>query len=157
MKYRNIFNTLVLALLLLSNQMIFAGTEPLEKAANPFDPIENLKKLGTDEFTPDAWARAGQEERGRMIWSFFQQYDLSELTLDRIRELLGPSTVYSREPNSPINSGLIPAYAIGPEEVMAEGGRVAEEGWLGYTLIFIVNPWRPEWKTQIDIYPSMLP
>jgi len=150
MNYRNLLYTVIFTLALTGSQSLLA--ESAKKVANPFDPIENLKRLGTEEFTPEAWANAGQEERGRMIWSFFQQYKLSELTLGKIRELLGPSTVTSNNEYSPVNSGLWPAYSIGPEELMWP-----PENWFGYTLVFIVNPWDTENKIEIDVTPTMLP
>ncbi len=150
MQFKTLFSTILLALVLSGNQSAFS--EEAQKKVDPFDPIENLKRLGSDTFSPEAWENSGAAEKGRMIWSFFQQHPLSELTLEKVRELLGPSTVTSADEYSPINSGLWPAYALGgPEEIT-----VPHEGWSGYTLIFVFNPWDPNHK-EIMVVPTMLP
>lgn len=89
------------------------------------DSIENLKKLGTDEFSQDAWRNATQEERGAMVYSFLSNYDISKMMTHDLISLLGQSTAYYEYDE-------FPAYFIGPQTVESEYGK-------GYVLAFPIN------------------
>lgn len=87
------------------------------------DSVEaQAKKLGTREFTAQAWKAATQEERGQMIASFLAKYKATELTAAQVRSLLGPSTGY-------YDYDEYPAYLVGPATVRSEYGN-------GYLWVF---------------------
>ena len=49
----------------------------------------NFKKLGTKKFTVEKWKTSSQEERGEILHSFFQQYDVLNKKPEFIKKLLG--------------------------------------------------------------------
>ena len=56
--------------------------------------IQNLKILGTEQFTPEKWQTAKQVERARMVYSLISQHEVEKLNAKDIYSLLGPSTGY---------------------------------------------------------------
>lgn len=106
---KNIFIGLLVAMLCLS-------------ACSSNDSNDNIKRLGTKEFSKDVWAKASQEERGKMLFSLFQKHDVTKMQVEDIRLLLGLSTAYYEYDE-------FPAYLIGPESVKSDYGN-------GYLLAF---------------------
>jgi hypothetical protein len=86
---------------------------------------KQAKKLGTQEFTAQAWAVGTQEERGQMIASFLGKYAVTDLNGKQVRHLLGPSTAY-------YDYDEYPAYLVGPKTVKSEYGN-------GYLWVFITD------------------
>ncbi|MFC5548642.1 hypothetical protein [Massilia aerilata] len=76
---------------------------------------KQAKKLGTREFTAQAWRGGTQEERGQMIASFLGKHVVTELTGKQVKDLLGPSTGY-------YDYDEYPAYLVGPGTVRTEYG-----------------------------------
>ncbi|MDK9785100.1 hypothetical protein KIT90_27320 [Vibrio sp. B172a] len=83
---------------------------------------QNLSQLGTEKFTPQAWKKASDHERGAMMLSFFKSYDINALTSSDVQRLLGESTRY-------YDYDDIPAYAL--------GGNVESIYGEGYMMVFI--------------------
>jgi len=86
---------------------------------------DQAKKLGTRDFTTQAWTVATQEERGQMIASFLAKYRMTELTGQQVKSLLGPSTGY-------YDYDEYPAYLVGPKTVKTEYGN-------GYLWVFVTD------------------
>ena len=87
--------------------------------------IEQARLLGNQEFTQQAWASASQVERGEMLAAFLAKYPVSELTAERVKQLLGMPTGYADYDEDP-------AYVIGPPTVESKYGK-------GYLLIFVTD------------------
>ncbi len=85
---------------------------------------QELLQLGKENFTPQAWKSAPDEERGAMMHSFFKQHDIDTMTLSEVLQLLGQPTRY-------YDYDHIPAYAL--------GGSVKSEYGSGYMMVFIPN------------------
>lgn len=49
-------------------------------ACSPDSLLDQARKLGHREFTPQSWAAASQIERGRMTASFLRQYDVKAVS-----------------------------------------------------------------------------
>ncbi len=86
------------------------------------DSLEDIKVLGTGEFSREAWAKASQEERGKMVYSFLKKYDVKKMKVEEIKSLLGDSTAYYEYDE-------FPAYLVGPKSVKSDYGN-------GYLLAF---------------------
>jgi hypothetical protein len=84
--------------------------------------IEDIKVLGTSEFTTEAWANASQEERGKMIFSLLKKHDVKKMKVEEIKSLLGNSTAYYEYDE-------FPAYLVGPKSIKSDYGD-------GYLLAF---------------------
>ncbi len=85
----------------------------------------NISKLGSDKFTPETWLNSDQEKRGKMVESFFQQYDVQGKSTQELYRLLGESTAYYEYDE-------FPAYFIGPTSVESIFGE-------GYVLAFPID------------------
>lgn len=71
---------------------------------------EQVRTMGTREFTPEKWAAATTVEREQMLGSFFKQYPVDSLTAPGVKKLLGaPTGYYDYDENL--------AYYIGPPTV----------------------------------------
>jgi len=86
---------------------------------------EDLKVLGTNSFSKDAWADAPQEERGKMVFSLLHKYKVTKMNVEDIQSLLGKSTAYYEYDE-------FPAYLVGPKNIESEYGS-------GYMLAFPFN------------------
>lgn len=84
--------------------------------------IEDIKALGTSEFTTEAWTNASQEERGKMVFSFLKKHDVKKMRVEEIKSLLGNSTAYYEYDE-------FPAYFVGPKSIKSDYGD-------GYLLAF---------------------
>lgn len=84
--------------------------------------LETLKVLGTDKFSKDGWMNASQRERGGMVFSLLQKYDVTNMQVEELQSLLGESTAYYEYDE-------FPAYLVGPENIESEYGN-------GYLLAF---------------------
>lgn len=84
--------------------------------------LEDLKTLGSDDFSEDVWRDASQEERGRMVFSLLYKHDVTKMKVKEIQALLGESTAYYEYDE-------FPAYLVGAKEVESEYGD-------GYLLAF---------------------
>ena len=84
--------------------------------------IEDIKVLGTREFTREAWANSSQEERGKMVFSLLKKHDVKKMKVEEIKYLLGDSTAYYEYDE-------FPAYFIGPKFIKSDYGD-------GYLLAF---------------------
>lgn len=84
--------------------------------------LDQARKLGHREFTPQSWAAASQIERGQMTASFLRQYDVKAMNRTQVERILGPSTGYYYYDNNP-------AYFVGPDTVSSIHGK-------GYLLAF---------------------
>lgn len=80
------------------------------------------RKLGTREFSVQAWANVSQSQRAEMTASFFEQYDVSGFKRKDIEALLGAQTSYYD-----YDTNL--AYVVGPDTVRSMYGP-------GYLLVF---------------------
>src|SRR4051812_21580976 len=90
------------------------------------DSVENqAKKLGTQDFTAQAWKVGTQEERGQMVASFLARYRVTDLDGKQVKRLLGPSTGY-------YDYDEYPAYLIGPKTVESKYGN-------GYLWVFMTD------------------
>lgn len=90
--------------------------------ADTSSTVEDLIALGTNEYSKDAWAKANQEERATMVYSFLKNHNITTMTYDDMVNLLGKSTGY-------YNYDSFPAYLVGPKTVKSEYGQ-------GYLLAF---------------------
>lgn len=84
--------------------------------------LEDLKVLGTDEFSKDGWMNASQREKGKMVFSLLRKYDVTNMKVEEVQSLLGGSTAYYEYDE-------FPAYLVGPENIESEYGD-------GYLLAF---------------------
>jgi len=84
--------------------------------------IENIKVLGTNEFTKEAWVNASQEERGEMVFSLLKTHDVKKMKVEEIKSLLGNSTAYYEYDE-------FPAYLVGSKSIKSDYGD-------GYLLAF---------------------
>ncbi|WP_137173984.1 hypothetical protein [Massilia sp. HP4] len=81
------------------------------------------RKLGSRQFSVQAWAQASQIQRGEMTASFLEQYDLSDFdSRKKVEALLGSQTAYFD-----YDSNV--AYFVGPDTVQSMYGP-------GYLLVF---------------------
>lgn len=81
------------------------------------------RKLGSRQFSAQAWAQASQIQRGEMTASFLEQYNLSDFnSRKKVEALLGPQTSYFD-----YDSNV--AYVVGPDTVRSMYGP-------GYLLVF---------------------
>lgn len=87
--------------------------------------VEDLKILGTDKFSTTIWLDASQEERGKMVYSFFKTNDIYSMTAQDIKKLLGKPTGY-------YNYDEFPAYMVGDKSVQSNYGS-------GYILAFPID------------------
>jgi len=88
------------------------------------------RKLGSREFTVQAWAKAGQTQRAEMTASFLEQYDVSGFHRKDIEALLGPQTSYYD-----YDTNL--AYVVGPDTVRSMYAS-------GYLLVFAADKYDGE-------------
>jgi len=86
------------------------------------DSLEDLKILGTNNFSTEAWLNASQEERGTMVFSLLQKHNVTNMKVEEVQSLLGESTAYYEYDE-------FPAYLVGSKEIESEYGR-------GYMLAF---------------------
>ncbi|VAW87562.1 hypothetical protein MNBD_GAMMA18-2199 [hydrothermal vent metagenome] len=84
--------------------------------------IEDIKILGTNEFSKEAWNSASQEERGKMVFSLLKSHDVKKMKVEEIKSLLGESTAYYEYDE-------FPAYLIGSKSIKSDYGN-------GYLLAF---------------------
>jgi len=84
--------------------------------------IEDIKALGTSEFTAEAWTNASQEERGKMVFSLLKKNDIKKMKVEEIISLLGNSTAYYEYDE-------FPAYLVGQKSIKSDYGN-------GYLLAF---------------------
>lgn len=89
------------------------------------DNMTGLLVLGNDEFTKEKWNAASQVERGRMVASFLKGHDITNMTTQELRSLLGESTAYYEYDE-------FPAYFIDPENMESDNGS-------GYLLAFPID------------------
>jgi hypothetical protein len=82
-------------------------------------------KLGTKEFTTQAWAAAGQEGRGEMLASLLAKHHFAGTPAKDVKALLGPPTAYYDYDENP-------AYLVGPRSVKSPYGD-------GYLLVFLTD------------------
>jgi hypothetical protein len=75
--------------------------------------IEEIKALGTNEFSKEAWNSATQEERGKMVFSLLNNHDVKKIRVEEIKLLLGESTAYYEYDE-------FPAYLIGPTSIKSD-------------------------------------
>ena len=85
----------------------------------------NISKLGNQEFSTEAWLNSNQEDRGKMVNSFLQMYNVQEMNTQEIYDLLGDSTAYYEYDE-------FPAYFVGPKSVESVYGK-------GYVLAFPID------------------
>lgn len=83
---------------------------------------DQARKLGTREFTPEAWAAASKLQRAEMTASFLKQHDTRNFTRKEVEALLGTQTAY-------YNYDTNLAYVVGPDTVRSMYGK-------GYLLVF---------------------
>lgn len=82
-------------------------------------------KLGTREFTPEAWAKATDLQRGEMTASLLTKYEVTSFHRLEIEALLGePTGYYDYDTN--------PAYFVGPKTVESMYGN-------GHLLVFLTD------------------
>ncbi len=86
------------------------------------DSLEAIKALGTRDFSADAWSSASQKDRGEMVFSLLDTYEITTMKVEEIKALLGESTAY-------YDYDEFPAYLVGPETIQSEYGN-------GYVLAF---------------------
>lgn len=86
------------------------------------DSQEDLKILGTNNFSKEAWMSSSQEERGTMVFSLLQKHNVKNMKVEDVQSLLGKSTAYYEYDE-------FPAYLVGSKEIESEYGR-------GYLLAF---------------------
>jgi len=84
--------------------------------------IEDIKVLGTSEFSKETWTDASQEDRGKMVFSFLKKHDIKKMKVEEIKSLLGDSTAYYEYDE-------FPAYLVGPKSIKSDYGN-------GYLLAF---------------------
>lgn len=84
--------------------------------------IEDIKSLGTSDFTTEAWKNASQEDRGKMVFSLLKKHDIKKIKVEEIKSLLGNSTAYYEYDE-------FPAYLVGPKSIKSDYGD-------GYLLAF---------------------
>lgn len=84
-----------------------------------------IHSLGYEHFTPQAWAKADQVGRGRMLASFMSQYPPDRLGRAELKDLLGEPTGHAD------HDGEL-AYFVGPATVESQYGK-------GYLLIFVID------------------
>ncbi|MEH6434040.1 hypothetical protein [Massilia sp. DD77] len=84
-----------------------------------------IHALGDEHFTPQAWAKADQVTRGRMLASFMSQYPPNRLTQKALQDLLGEPTGHAKQDDEI-------AYIVGPTSVESQYGK-------GYLLIFTID------------------
>lgn len=84
--------------------------------------IEDIKVLGTNEFSKETWVNASQEERGKMVFSLLKKHDIKKMKVGEIKSLLGDSTAYYEYDE-------FPAYLVGPKSIKSDYGD-------GYLLAF---------------------
>ena len=77
--------------------------------------MKDLLILGNDEFTKEKWNAASQSERGKMAASFLKSHDITNMTTQELRSLLGESTAYYEYDE-------FPAYFIGPKNMESDNG-----------------------------------
>lgn len=90
---------------------------------SPSSITEQAKLLGTSPFSKEAWAVAGQAERGKMVFSFLSLHEPKSLTSLRVKALLGEPTGYFD-----YDENL--AYFVGPDSVESTYGK-------GHLLVFV--------------------
>ena len=83
---------------------------------------EDIKILGTNEFSKEAWNSASQEERGKMVFSLLKSHDVKKMKVEEIKPLLGESTAYYEYDEFPV-------YLIGSKSIKSDYGN-------GYLLAF---------------------
>lgn len=82
----------------------------------------NLQKLGSEEFSKEAWGMASQEARAGMVYSLSRNYVFNQMNKDQVHALLGKPTAYYEYDE-------FPAYFVGPKKIESEYGK-------GYLLAF---------------------
>jgi len=87
--------------------------------------MTDLLVLGNDEFAKEKWNVASQSERGKMVASFLKTHDITNMTTQELRSLLGESTAYYEYDE-------FPAYFIGPKNIESDNGS-------GYLLAFPID------------------
>lgn len=73
------------------------------------------RRLGSDRFTPAAWAAADPPGRGRMLASFLDQHGVEGMRVGELEALLGAPTAYADYDEDP-------AYLVGPVGPRGDGG-----------------------------------
>jgi hypothetical protein len=82
-------------------------------------------KLGSKEFTVQAWKAAGQEGRGEMVASLLAKHHFAGSPANDVRALLGPATAY-------YDYDEYPVYLVGPKSAKNAYGD-------GYLLVFVTD------------------
>jgi hypothetical protein len=94
----------------LSRSFFFIITLPILSCGSG-SAVESLKTLGTEPFDASRWARAGEQERGTMIYDFIHtNTPITDKDRNFIIGQLGENTGY-------YDYDHFPAYYVGPKPI----------------------------------------
>jgi len=87
--------------------------------------LDELRLLGTKEFSTEGWMNGSQKERGEMVYSLIKGNDITKLKASDIKVLLGDFTAYYEYDE-------FPAYIVGSTNIESEYEK-------GYLLAFPID------------------